>query len=114
MLDTSVMANKSVKYEVDRQILDHFKALHFKWKIMNNDKYTQRRSTVYALLRQHHTSLLATSLLEPLTIQALLLLRSGQGEPCVEGGIDSTVLMMNSLLHHGCTGGVLEEYLAIL
>ncbi len=40
MLDTSVVANKSVKYEVDRQILDHFKAMHFKWKIMNNDKYT--------------------------------------------------------------------------
>ena len=43
--------NENQKLEADREIVNFYKDYKFRWKIMNNDKYTDKRNTIYALKR---------------------------------------------------------------
>lgn len=43
--------NENQKLEADKEIVGFYKQLQFRWKIMNNDKYTDKRNTIYALKR---------------------------------------------------------------
>lgn len=43
--------NENQKLEADKELVNFYKELQFKWKIMNNDKYTDKRNTIYALKR---------------------------------------------------------------